>query len=336
MRKLMVLFSLVASLLLSANVSQAGLGCSGRFLNPVTDTCWMCFFPITIGGAKIGAGFYDLSGVSTPPPICTCPMPPPIFVRVGIGITYWSPDRMTEIVKKPMCSPSLGGVVLGKIPTTGGGVSSGDAVQRKSQGSFYHAHWMIMPLLQQMAIVAEGTLCMKSESMDFMFMSEIDPLWNDDELSLIMSPEALLFTSMPAQLACAADSAKALVTNFGFDPLFWCSGGQGSLYPLGGSKQFHEGGPDTALQLTERMAFTLHRVGLEFDTSTIAAMCFNIPQPIMRKGQYKSAFMYPIPSTTRAYGFGVPSIMFHAGREFPYKGEDFSLMVWRKKTCCMF
>jgi conjugal transfer pilus assembly protein TraU len=82
------------------------------------------------------------------------------------------------------------------------------------------------------------------------------------------------------------------------------------------------------------MAFTLHRTGLEMDTSTVAAMCFNIPQPIMRKGQYKSAFMYPIPSTTRAYGFGVPSIVFHTGKEFPYKGEDFSLMVWRRKTCC--
>ena len=163
MRKLVLLFSLVASLLLSANVSQAALGCSGRFLNPITDTCWMCFFPITIAGAKIGKGFDDFTGVTNPPPICACPMAAPPFIRYGIGITFWSPDRMTEIVKKPMCSPSLGGKVLGKLPTTGGGVSSADSVQRKSQGSFYHAHWMVMPLLQQMAMAADGALCMKGE-----------------------------------------------------------------------------------------------------------------------------------------------------------------------------
>ncbi|HMX98660.1 MAG TPA: TraU family protein [Agitococcus sp.] len=332
MKRLFVLI-VGAFLIQFSHISYGALGCSGRMFNPVTDTCWTCFFPITIGGAKIGKGFDDFAG-TTPPPICTCPAPPPIFERIGIGMTYWSPDRLTEIVKKPMCSPTFGGKVLGKLPTTQGGTPSSDTVQRKSQGSFYHVHWMVMPLLQQFAMVVDTGLCMKQETMDFMFLSEVDPLWNDDELSLIMSPEALLFSSLPAQVSCAADSAKALVTNFGLDPLFWCSGGQGSLYPLTGNKQYHDGGPDTALGLTHRLAFTLHRLGMEMDTSTVAAMCFNIPQPIMRKGQYKAAFIQPIPSRNRAYGFGVPNVLFHAGREFPYKGEDYSLMVWRRKTCC--
>ncbi len=333
MKKRWSLLMLITTLFM-VNSGHAALGCAGRVLNPITDVCWLCFFPMTIGGAKIGKGFDDWSGVSTPPPICQCPAPPPIFVRIGVGVTYWSPDRLTEVVKKPMCSPSLGGKVLGKLPTTSGGVSGSDAVNRKSLGSFNHSHWMVMPLLQQLAMMVDTGLCMKAETMDFMFLSEIDPLWNDDELSLIMSPESLLFSSLPAQVACAADSAKALVTNFGLDPLFWCSGGQGSLYPLTGNKQFQDGAPDTALAMTHRMAFSLHRMGLEWDTSTVAAMCQNIPQPLMRKGQYKSAFVYPVPSTKRAYGFGVPSILFHAGREFPYKGEEHTLMVWRRKTCC--
>ncbi|WP_422822808.1 TraU family protein [Vibrio fluvialis] len=28
--------------------------------------------------------------------------------------------------------------------------------------------------------------------------------------------------------------------------------------------------------------------------------------------------------------------MWGAGREFPYKGEDFTYLIWRKRTCCAF
>ena len=52
--------------------------CVGRFVNPITDICWSCIFPITIGGMKVSAG-----GEDTPNPkqlICTCTKP---FPRIG-------------------------------------------------------------------------------------------------------------------------------------------------------------------------------------------------------------------------------------------------------------
>ncbi|MCY4479859.1 MAG: TraU family protein, partial [Rhodospirillales bacterium] len=41
-----------AALLPGAAHAQA---CTGRFVNPLTDVCWECLFPISIGAVSIGA-----------------------------------------------------------------------------------------------------------------------------------------------------------------------------------------------------------------------------------------------------------------------------------------
>ncbi|WP_196490274.1 TraU family protein, partial [Erythrobacter donghaensis] len=40
----------------SSAPAQAAAGpgrCTGKFVNPITDICWSCLFPISIGGLKI-------------------------------------------------------------------------------------------------------------------------------------------------------------------------------------------------------------------------------------------------------------------------------------------
>ena len=78
--------SLVACLVglaLSA-VAAAGPTCHGRFPNPVTDICWRCIFPLTIGNIPIVTdGQIDTDNPSSP--VCFCPDPP----RVGVTIGCW-------------------------------------------------------------------------------------------------------------------------------------------------------------------------------------------------------------------------------------------------------
>lgn len=45
--------------------------------------------------------------------------------------------------------------------------------------------------------------------MDIAYLSEVDPLWNDSTLSMLINPEAALFGNLIAQGACAADAAAA-------------------------------------------------------------------------------------------------------------------------------
>lgn len=333
----------------------SGTTCGGKFPNPVTDICWACMFPINIGPVKMNyspsvESSTDDEGDNSdedkaetnrsyipprqidnrdpqPPLLCACPAPPPIFVRPGVGVSFWEPVRLVEVVRTPLCSPTLNGTVLGSLPAPAGTHYGSEDVQAQA---FYHVHWIVYPVLSWLGTA----LCASSETFDLAYLTEIDPLWNDDELAFLLNPEAILFANPIAQAACVADSISAATTMFGLDLLFWCSGSTGSVYPLTGNYINHIGGVDTSLNLVHRMAFKLHRQFLAKDTSTLGAMCAPLPQPIMRKNQYKQQMMYPIPQTSLGMGFGVPSAFWAAGREFPYKGEDFSYLIWRKRTCC--
>ena len=127
-------------------------------------------------------------------------------------------------------------------------------------------------------VLTDG-ICVEKGDFDIAYPSELDVMWNDDELGFIINPEAVLFGSLPAQAACAADSSTALLGS-AIDKLFWCAGAQGSMYPLTGHVQEHVGGVQASVLLSERMNFKLHRqglledtVGLDDSTSSAKSIC---------------------------------------------------------------
>ncbi|HFE31813.1 MAG TPA: conjugal transfer protein, partial [Gammaproteobacteria bacterium] len=85
-----------------------------------------------------------------------------------------------------------------------------------------------------------------------------------------------------------------------------------------------------------RMAAKLHRQLIARDTSSRGAMCLPLPLPILRKSQYKTQMLYPVPFTLNAQPFGRVTIPWGAGREYPVRGEDWAYLIWRKKACCAF
>ena len=59
----------------------------------------------------------------------------------------------------------------------------------------------------------------------------------------------------------------------------------------------------------------------------------------MDKTNYKYHMLYPIPQTEKINGrccqpFGRTTAVWGAGKSYPYKGEDFAYMIFRKKNCC--
>jgi TraU protein. len=311
--------------------AQASGTCPGHFPNLISDICWDCVFPMSVGPATVTMGQQDAG--DTPPLICTCPAPPPVFVRPGVGIGYWDPSRVSEVVRKPFCSPTLGGVTLAGFGAPGG--TNSDSETETQMNAFYQVHWFTMPLLSWIGAAFTSATCASTGSFDLVYMTELDPMWNDDELTYLINPEAVLFTSLPAQGACIADSIAA-ATGFGLNSLFWCSGSQGSVYPIDGTIAHHIGGVDSSMLETHRMVFKLARELVELNTSTTSAMCSAQPMPILRKNQYKLTMLYPKPQTDHAVPFGRESATWDAGREYPYKGEDFTWLVWKKRLCCAF
>lgn len=304
--------------------------CHGRFPDLMSDVCWHCVFPISIGPATVTMDQED-NGPS-PPLICTCPAPPPVFVRYGVGVGYWEPARISEVVRTPYCSPTLAGTVLADVPAPAG---TNTKKSGTAKNAFYQVHWFTFPVLSWISAAFTSAMCRNDDSFDLVYMTELDPLWSDDELTFLINPEAVLFESLPAQAACIADSMAA-ASSFGIDDLFWCSGSQGSVYPIGGTIAHHVGGVDSSMLETHRMLFKLHRELIAQDTSTLGAMCGSQPQPILRKGQYKLNLMYPVAKADTASPLGRQTASWVAGHEYPYEGEDFTQLVWRKRLCCAY
>jgi conjugal transfer pilus assembly protein TraU len=324
---LCILFFLIAPILHASDL------CHGDFVNPITDVCWTCLFPITLGSVKVvNSHTPDTSNPSSP--ICACPGDP--LPRIGISIGFWEPIALVDVTRSPFCLVNLGGVQLNLGHSYNKGYA--ETANPDQNSSFYYVHWYRFPLLYWLNLLIDG-LCLEKGGFDIAYLTELDPTWRDDELSFLLNPEAALFGNPLTQAACSADSLASL-TGLPIDSLFWCAGSQGSLYPLSGQVQEHVGGVQASTLLAERMAFKLHREGLLWDSTgqNGTALCYQTPTPIIPKSRYRYQMVNPLPTTGEGgcFPFGRTTSLWGSNHEYPYKGEDFGYLIWRKKNCCAF
>lgn len=336
------LYKLLALLLLSfsgvvMNSAIASTGtCTGRFMNPITDVCWSCMFPLSLGGAQIlKLGQEDIENVGTP--ICACGVFP--FGKIGVSIGFWEPARQVDVTRTPWCFPSLGGVKIdpGFVAPSSAVANRGGVSKRATATSFYQAHWYVNPILYWLEVLSE-TSCLEQGGFDVGYLSELDPSWNDDELAVILSPDVFLFANPAAQAACAADCIAA-TADFPIPAMQWCGGCQGSMYPLNGHVQSHVGGVQASSLIMQRYATKLHREFLAFAGNGPPGLCGLYPNPIFDKRIYKYSMVYPTAQGKGADNrccqpLGRSTHVWGAGKEYPIEGEDFVYMLYRKRNCC--
>lgn len=159
-------------------------------------------------------------------------------------------------------------------------------------GAKWHVHWYVYPLLYWMEILTDMG-CMEQSSFDIAYVTEIDPLWQDDTLTALINPEVAIFANPIAQVACAADCAAA-TTKLPLDPLFWCAGCLGPMYPMNGNIGAHVGEIQSSRLALSRFAYKLHRQAIAWGTMGSKGLCGKYVMPIMRKQQYR--FQATIPS----------------------------------------
>lgn len=310
------------------------LTCHGKFANPITDICWSCILPISIGSISTESVDEQEDIPNPSMPLCSCYLDP----MIGISIGFWEPARMVEAVRKPFCLPSLGGIDLDANSSAPAGARFTHAEGDGDGGSFYQAHYYINPVMFWLEVVADFP-CLEGGSLDLAYLTEVDPLWNDDELTLILNPEAVLFANPIAVAACAVDCIAASV-GFGLQNLFWCAGCQGHLYPLDGHVPFHMGGIRSSALIAQRMAAKMHRELIAWGWHGEAGLCGPYLLPTMDKTAYKTQLIYPVPNTGKIAGkccqpFGRTTQLWGAGKEFPVRGEDFTYLLFRKRNCCV-
>ncbi|MGR5333745.1 TraU family protein, partial [Photobacterium damselae] len=154
-----------------------------------------------------------------------------VFMQVGLNIGYWEPYAITDVTRAPYCMVNMGFQMSASDSQKIGGQSTNNNEGDASNGAFYQVHWYKYPLIYWLQLL-QSTACMATDNFDLAYLSELDPFWDDDELSFILNPEAILFGNPIAQLACASEAA-AMSTGkvLPMDALFWCMGSQGSAYP---------------------------------------------------------------------------------------------------------
>ncbi len=187
------------------------------FINPITDVCWEFLFPITISGINVTPDSKDFSKNNSF--YCFCAGTPP---KAGIPMTFWEPAKLVDVTRHAYKLVGLGGISVGEESIKNRGSIGLIGNEGGFQNSFYHVHWYHFPVLKLLELFTDFP-CIEKESMDICYMSELDPLWNDDQWSFIINAEAALFSSPVAQLACVADCLAANL-NKPTDKLFWCDG----------------------------------------------------------------------------------------------------------------
>ncbi|QTA78478.1 Putative conjugal transfer protein [Desulfonema limicola] len=323
---------------------------------------WECMFPVRIAGTRIdpyrdetdnidqsNMDFNTIVNASGSNPndsdssdvFCKCESAGVVTeTPIGITVSFWEPTRVIEVVKDSFCFPLLGSDLSGEI--TG---SDADSMRQSKDGtvqvvkpgvqqSFWQAHYYVFPIMAILEVLTDF-ICMDFSAFDLGYMTEVDPRWDDSELSALLTPETVLFANPVAQLACIPDVMAATV-KYTINTLYWCQGAWAKVFPLTGFVT-HTGTPvQSQAAILGRTIYNLHRSFVLWGTVGTEAMCHRVPMPIWKKGQYKWQLLWP-KRDTKCRVIGEPGFKWSSNKNppFPDKNPDnFVNLLWRKRDCC--
>ncbi len=329
---LLAVLSLFFCLSLSAP-AEAG-SCRGKIINPITDVCWSCVFPIKLGPVSVGSnGNKDVE--TDAKDLCMCVSG--TNITIGLNMSFWEPIRTAEIVRTPYCFPSLGGLDLDvgiRAPAHGRTPNKSKSARRSS---FYQVHWYHTPWLFVLEVLLD-TSCLEQSAWDLAYLTELDPLWDDSVSTFFLNPDVSLFSSGAAVAACAADCVSA-TAGLPQSSLYWCAGCQGGIFPLTGWVASHVHLPQAASLLTARFLMKLHRSGLQWASYGEKGQCGPYLEPIMDKRVYRTQMVYPARVTGKVdgrccYPIGASTALWSSGKTWASGGEDAAFLIYRKRDCC--
>lgn len=321
--------------------------CKNQFPDLIADICWECMFPVRIGGKEVmskanmtdnitsitgNADDYNPDSYS-----CSCEVDDKTYF--GVYVSYWEPVRVMEVVRNPGCFNFMFGMDMSELVEAPIG-NKGRSQDTNLEKSFQHVHYYSAPIMEILDIMVGSDFCRDwlLSDLDIAYMTEVDPLWNDDELSLLLYAEAAVFSNPVAQALCPVDCAAASAS-YPLNELFWCAGCWGGTYPMTGNV-INVGSPISvsSLQMHKLLA-RLARYPVppaqELDTSSSMAKCGGVLRPLIKKSQYRINTLQPIAESTSYHTIGSSSLLWGEWRSIPADGEDHTFVVWRKRNCCL-
>lgn len=304
--------------------------CQGTIFNPITHTDWNNIYPISVAGVRMG------TGVNPPlmeaiPPVWVCPRFP--LPSPGITVAYWEPQYIAEAERTPGCLSTLGGIeILQGYSMLQSEKSLGnDALEGSTcRGQI---HWYSYPVFQALDMMT-SLACRRTSGVNLTYLTEIDPSWQSDTIGSLFSPEAALFANPVLYAACAVDAAASAL-GLPMDPLFWCQGTWGSIYPLTGNSQHCNTDWQQNNSLIGKFLARSHRWGLQWQTIGVSTLCAAHPNPLVVKSQYRFNQVFPVPLKGKPVSMGDT----HLGAYPPVTNyptmESSAHLIWQGQTCTL-
>jgi conjugal transfer pilus assembly protein TraU len=286
-----------------------------EILNPVTDICWSCALPIYSAGTNVTPSTKDY--INHKKTFCS-----PREGILGIPISYFEPKKVIEVSTKPFHLVAFGGKALSR-PTA----------KKRGHRYAYHAHYWTYPVMQLLNL-AEHYACSSGGELSMGYMSEFDPFWFDDQWNAILVPEALLFSNLLAQAACIPDCMLTTLHK-PQDLLFWCSGCQGSYWPMNGFVNHVRGPVQASSLIVHRLLGKLHRWGTDktFEKDNYLEKTYSA---YPRKTAYKLQLALPIKQTVKKCPpLGASEHDWGFMKSYPHRGESFAYIIWERSHCCL-
>lgn len=332
-----ILWTLLAALAILAAGPASANRCNDAQLfgsNLITNICWSCLLPVRLFGGSMnpddpidanksaGCACADELGIPSP----------------GFTLGAWLPYRLFEVVRTPYCLPTIGGIVINDDSTDVRGYFNQN--QGFATTHSYHVHVWSFPLATMMdLLVSKECNPGNYQDMDIMMMTEFDPTASDDELSLFVYFETVLFANPASAAACLAECS---LLSAGVKPstasFWWCLGCWGPLYPLSTSDSGDFGFHAPTSAIAARQLAVKHRRGLGHRTVGKDALCGGKMEVFMPKAQYKWSQYFPVPEASGRCCHWTGESQWVTGgirRQVPAEGEDAVHMLWRYTDCCI-
>jgi conjugal transfer pilus assembly protein TraU len=333
MKAIKLILTAVLTLCSWSALSQAT--CNGRFPNLITDICYDCMFPIGLAGGLLNLGVSgdDYETGASHLPVCVCAS----NLTVGTPMSLWEPRYMVDTTNKPGCMPLLGGVDISppyNASEYGGEKSTNKQIGGRAKAAFMHVNEYINPVMTALGVIAKSP-CFDSRSFDVPFISWADPTWNDDSLSLMLTPYAYPFAGI-ASIAAEMPDAIAATASFPLASLFWTAGAWGPMYPLTGNVGIANTPEQVSHLVLARLFAKLHAAGAQQSPAGQEALqscgAMGLPQIIMDKRQYKTNRVFPFPDNM-CTPIGRPLALQEVGAARP-NDKDYGYFVFQRKDCC--
>ena len=332
---------LVLWLSLSLTMTQASAATPGCINAKIiggallTDICWSCVFPIRIAGVNIsgGQGSDRIPTGAAKQRFCMCHDNQGV-PRPGVVTSLWEPAYLVEYQRVPGCSSVLNGMRLPFNRLFQGTERHEEEDVGDGQKTFRHYHFYSFPIMLMLDMWVPAH-CNPGgyHDLDLMYLSELDPTWNNDMLAYFTNFEATLIANPAGMAACIPDAPAALMGH-PIEQLWWCAGAWGTLYPLSGNVNGRSGILRTTSLMATKTIAALHRRGVMWGTMGEANKCGGKVMPRFPKSQYRMTLMYPRPETHSSHVIGEPIMKWGTNRTIPSVGEDPIYIIWRWIDCC--